>query len=174
MRKAENIKKATYSLPTKKRLDWAIQGLQVQHYHVDIWSEIKGIVKEYDVNMNRIGPVVTTLTYKNVLLAKKITEKIKSNPKIRDYADECGFPTKTVYYRSDNPEKIIDSVIFLSVFRLLMGVNFSFTEEPFQKYIENGVSEDILKELLTIKGDTILETDPYIERVVEKVLKRMK
>ncbi len=173
-RTLENLKKTQEKFPNRKRFDVAIHGLQLQNFHLGLWSEIKNIVKkDYDINMNRIGPVVTTLVHKNILLAKQITEKIKTDERIREYANECGFPTKSIYYESDDPEKIIDGIIFLMIFRVLMGLNFHYTQKDFTSYITNGVSDEAIKELFSIKGDTIVDTDSYIDVVVQKMLKGM-
>ena len=168
------MKKNMDSLTFRKSLslagDKAIYGLQLQNCYLDDWGEIKRIVKkEYDINMNRIGPIVTTMVHKQILLAKEITEEIKKDKRIREYANECGFPIKTVIYPSDDPEKTIDGIIFLMVFRSLMGLSHEYTKPKFKTFIQNGTS-DILKKLFAMDGFTIKETEAYMEGIINEIL----
>ena len=173
-RNLEKMKRSIDSLTFRKSIDYAIYGLQLQNCYLDDWGEIKKIVKkEYDINMNRIGPIVTTLALRHILLAKEITEKIKNDERIRDYANECGFPTKTVFYDGDDNERTIDSIIFLMVLRALTGFSLEHSKTPFKSFVENGKSDDILKELFSIEGHTIKETESFIDNIAKRISKRI-
>ena len=170
----KNVDSLTFRKSSKMALDKAIVGLQVQNCYLDIWNEITKIVKkEYDINMNRIGPIVITMLQKQITLAKEITEKIKKDDRIRDYANECGFPTKSVYYPGDDPERTIDSIIFLLVFRSLMGVSHEITKPRFKTFMQNGVSDDVMKKMFQINGHTINETEEYMESIIDEMVRKI-
>lgn len=165
------IDSLSFRKSSKLAFDKAIYGLQLQNCYLDDWNEIKKIVKkDYDINMNRIGPIVTTMVHKQILLAKEITEKIKKNSRIREYANECGFPTKSVYYPGDDAEKMIDGVIFLMVFRSLMGVAHEYTKPKFRDFIQNGASDELMRKLFLTDGYTTKETEDYIQSIVEDMV----
>jgi hypothetical protein len=170
----ENMEKSLNKTNLKRGKDYSIQGLQLQRGYIEHWDVIKGTSKEYGVDMNRLGPVITKQAYEQIIIAKNLTEQIKNNKKLREIASSCTFPIRSIFYDSDDPSKAVDGVIFLMVFRALSDFCICFSEGSFRSYLKNGNSEPGLKKLFSTKGVTIKDTERDIKEAVKIMIEEIK
>jgi hypothetical protein len=170
----ENLEKSLGKSNWKRGKDKFTQGLQLQSGYLEHWDVIKEVSKYYGVHMNRLGPVITKQAYNQVKIAKEITESIKNDPKIRNIAEECSFPIRSVFFDGDDHEKIVDGIIFLMIFRTLTGFCIDFSREAFEECVKDGKSDEYMKKLFSMKGITIKETEGDIEEVVKCMMESMK
>lgn len=159
---------------TVRLKDWWIKGLQLNQCYIPHWNEIKKTFDEYEVDLNRQGPIITMQTLKQVRVAKKITEQIKNNPKIRKIANGSAFPLRSVHsYSGDDKEKMIDGNIFLAVLRLVPEFCLEVGLDELSDFLENGNSAKYFGDVLSTTG-TILDTASDIELIVKKMVKTLK
>jgi hypothetical protein len=170
----ENLEKSLGKTNWKRGKDKFTQGLQLQSGYLEHWDVIKDASKYYGVHMNRIGPVITKQAYDQIKIAREITEEIKNDQQLRDFAEKCNFPIRSVFFDGDDHEKIIDGIIFLMVFRMLTDFSVSFSKDIFISFMKNGQSVDCIKKLFDMKGVTIKETEKDVGNVVTKMIEIVK
>jgi hypothetical protein len=170
----ENIERTLEKTNWRRGKDKFTQGLQLQSGYLEHWDTIKDTSKYYGVHMNRIGPVITKQAYEQIKIAKELTENIKNDQLLREYAEKCNFPIRSVFFDGDDHEKVIDGVIFLMVFRTLTEFCVSFSKDAFMEHMENGESDDCMKKLFSMKGVTIKETEKDVDEVVAKMVELIK
>ena len=165
--------KPVKSMSTWKRAkDWWIKGFQLNRCYIKHWDEITDVFENYNIDMNRQGPIITLQALKQVRMAKDLTDKLKNNPEIRKAAEKCPFPLRTVYYSNMNKDKQIEGTIFIILLRLIPEFCLEYGMKNLNDFVKNGNSEGFLKRAFSTEG-TIIDTEDDFERIVKDMVKKL-
>ena len=169
----ENLEKTKRGIPLSKKIkDWWIKGFQLNRCYVPHWDEIKDIFLDYEVDLNRQGPIITLQSLKQVRCAKKLTEMLKKDPEVREMATAAFSPLRSQY---DSPEdldyeKAIEGTIFIMLLRLIPEFCLKSGMEQLEGYIQDNGSKNHLNQIFSVHG-TILDTEKDIDKIICNMVK---
>lgn len=161
---------------TKRSKDWFIKGFQlpIKSYKKN-WIDISDKFEQYEVDLNRHGCILTLQSQKQVDYADELTKILKKDEKILEMASMSTFPVRTIFpYEDYDYDKVIEGTIFLAMLRIIPEFCLQLGVDVLKEYLVNGNSKERLKEIFTIKPETILGSEPDLRRIVKKMVEEVK
>ena len=148
---------------------WITKGLSIKICFQADWDRITEIFSRYNSKLRRHGSTLTVNELKNVDMADKLTQELKNNKKIRQWASRgVGIVEDEEEY-----EKEITRIIFEKLLWLIPEFNRQYSSLVLKKYLTNGNTNKELECLFTTNGP-VHSTRFEVEALVTQLIKTIK
>jgi len=171
----KNLEKTKKGIPLSHRAkDAWTKGFCLHPCYREDWDKVSEIFNDYCIDMSHQGPIITKQTTEEVLLAKRITDQLINDKKIRKMALKVSYPLRNVYPNPKMSEdQLIGGTIFIIVLRLIPSFCIKIGMDKLKQFIDNGSKYEIFDSLFEQHG-TIKDTQKGFEDAVRKMIEKLK
>lgn len=158
----ERIHKKEYSRGNAMK-EFFTKGFQINRCYVDDWDEINNIFREYNMQLNSHGPIITISQREYVRLAHEITQDIKDDEEIREIFSTGIYSGKSDY------NQVIDGRIFINILRILPSFSLRYSKNAFKKWCKSNKSTKQMEKLTELNG-TIKTTEKETNEIIQEII----
>jgi len=148
---------------------WTTKGVSIKFVFQADWDEIHRIFDKYGCKLRKHGSTLTVNELKNVKLAEELTDSLKDNEKIRQWASlGIGIVEDDAEY-----ERAIKRGIFEKLLWLIPEFSRQYSVKALRKYLDDSNTSPELKCLFTTNGP-VHDTRYEVEAIVADLIKKIK